>query len=250
SNKARLYISVVVIMMAGFVGIIGKLFYEMYIDHLAGNLSKKWLGVGIIVGFYAFFWIGFLVKGVQAMLKATRTVTIDKNAISFGTDEVSYSEIKHISTFDVGRIAYEHFYGVLIYLNDGSTKLIAGRFFKDAPLLFEIFDKLNYSQRTHTDSPEGGPAQHHKDEGEERFNYNILLSFDNIAALIFLLFMFFVFLDFIFRKEHPTEFTLAIAGTIVLFYYLNIRLSYYFIVDDHNLEIKNRFLPGFSKIYR
>lgn len=250
SNKARLYILLLILLAVGAIGIFGKLFHEMYVDHLAGNLSKKWLGIGIVLSFYCFLFTVFSVKWVRAMLKASESVTIGKNAILLGNEEISYSEIKEISTFDAGRIVNEHYYGILIYMKDGTTKLIAERFYRNAPRLFEIIDKTGFTHRPGSDNSNERSAQEHKTEEEEHFNYNILSSFDSVVGLIFLLSMIFIFLDFIFRKDHPVEFTFATAGMILLFYFLNIRLSYHFIIDNHNLEIKNKFLPGTAKVYR
>jgi len=241
-----------ILFILGVIGITCTLFYESYINHfpISDDFLRKWVGMIIIFGFILFLMIGSFIKWLQSFLKDTKPIILNSNSISIGSDVIPFSEIKGIKTIDIGYIDYERFYGASINLLNGKTKFIAEQFYEEAPALFQTLENISQHHFPENEFKTEGQQFNHETEKEERFDFNIFTSIEHLLTLSLLLIVLFGLFKFLFYADHPVYYTYFLLALSIIIYYLNIRFSYYFVIDSHNFEIRNKFLFSFSKVYR
>lgn len=244
----RIVINVLgVVFITGFISVI---FYTEYIDHIpvSDDFFEKWLGMAIIAGFFLFLVIGFFFKWLQISFRKTKSIIFHSDSITIGEETISHSKIVSVKIMDVDKIAYEPFYGASIYLANGEVKFIAEQFYNQSSLLFQRLERLrkdHFPKEVEIDIP-----LNQKVEEVERFNFKYYSSIEHILSLALLSMILFGIIKFILYPVHPVSFTYAMVLLGILIYYLIGRTSYYFIIDNHNLEIRNKLFFGFSRVYR
>lgn len=241
-----------VLFILGVIGIACILFYESYVNQfpISDDFLKKWVGIVIIFGFLLFLMIGSFIKWLQAFLKTTKPIIFNFDSIAIGSDIIPFSEIEGIKTIDIGYIADERFYGASIHLLNGKTRFIAEQLYEEAPALFQTLENINQHHFSGNEYKNESPQLNHETEKEERFGFNIFTSIEHLLTLSLLLMVLFGLFKFLFYAEYPVYYTYFLLALSIIIYYLNIRFSYYFVINSHNFEIRNKFLFGFSKVYR
>lgn len=243
----RIIINAVIILT--IIGAACAVFYKEYNDHspVTDDFFEKWLGMAILASFFLFLLIGLFIKWLTISLRETRIIAFYADRVVIGDEAIAFSQIANIKVLDVNKIAYEPFYGATIYLLNAETKFIAELFYNKSPLLFQKLERLKDGH-----FPEKEKAfDAHTEIGEpERVDVSIFLSFEHISRLSLLLMIFLCVIKFALYSVYPVNFTYFLVFISIFFYYLVSQVSYYFIIDNHNLEIKNKFLFGFSRIYR
>lgn|GEM_PF-6383477 len=252
SRKLLRYTIWMALFILGVIGVTGTLFYTNYVDHhpMSGLFLKKWIGMLVVFCFIAFLMIGFFVKWRRATMKATQPIVFDAEQITIGKDIIPFSKIERIKIIDIGRIFYERFYGATIYLLNGTSRFIAEQYYEEAPMLFQTLENID-QQHVNKNGYTGEKQQVNAEtEQEEIFDFNVFTSIQhllNLGLLIMALVGLFKFLFF--NTEQPAYIIYFFLAVSIVAYYLNSRISYYFVVDKHQLEIRNKFLFGFLRVY-
>ncbi|MFB5945603.1 hypothetical protein [Albibacterium profundi] len=227
-------------------------FYREYVEHIpiSDDFFEKWIGMAVIAGLFLFLTIGFLIKGLQALYKTTKPITFRADRITIGNDIISLSEISRIKVMDIGRITYESFYGATIYLLNGETKFIPEIFYDQSSLLFQRLEKLKREHLVENTEDDEVPQLSQEETVTDRFDFNILTSFDHLLFLSLLIMLLFGVVRITFNPAYPWYFASFFLLTCLFIYYFISKISYYFVLDDHHIEIRNRFPFRSSKVFK
>lgn len=241
-----------VIVAVAVIFLVGTLFYKSYVDHspVSDDFFEKWVGMMVIAALFLFLTLGFVIKGLQALLKQTKPITFHADRITIGNDIILLSELSSVKVMNIDRIAYEPFYGATIYLSNGETKFIPETFYDQSSLLFKRLGKL--SQERLFENPEDNDVKPSDQETRttDRFDFNILTSFDHLLFLGLIIVLLFAAIKVMFHPFYPWYPTPFLLLFSVLIYYLVGKISYCLIIDDEHIEIRNKLLSRSSKAFK
>lgn len=248
--KAYMRILFFLAMIVALMAFCFYLFQEVYSRN--APISKPFLieliTLTILSSIIPFLIMGFLIKSLSAFLNVTHPVSMTNDGIKIGTHDYPFSEIKQIKTIDLDLINLECFFGASVLFTNGETKFIIGeKFYKEDALLFQELENIQKEHfplrgENHNRIMSVGVASTDK----ESFDFNIF------SSLLFLLFLAFSSISiWNIVENHPSiGLTCFFIALSVSLYALAIRETYYFIVNDAGLEIKNKLYFGYSKTYR
>lgn len=245
-------ISLNVVVAIAMICIICTLFYREYVEHtpVSGDFFEKWVGMAVIAALFLFLTLGFLIKGLQALYKATKLITFHADRITIGNDIILLSEISHIKVIDIGRIAYEPFYGATIHIANGKIRFIPETFYDQSSLLFQRLEKINHQQLIKNSEDDGVKPSGQETKTTDRFDFNILTSFDHLLFLSLIIVLLFAAIKVVFHPFFPWYSVPFLLLVSVFIYYLVGKISYCLMIDDEHIEIRNKFLYGSSKAFK
>lgn len=241
-----------VVVAIAMICLICALFYKEYVEHIpvSDDFFEKWVGMAVITGLFLFLTLGFLIKGLQALYKTTRPITFRADRITVGNDIIPLSEISRIKVMDISRIAYESFYGVTIHLSNGETKFIPETFYDQSSLLFQRLEKLKREHLVENTEDDEVPQLSQEETATDRFDFSIFTSFDHLLFLPLLVILLFGFVRITFNPAYPWYSAPLFLLISLFIYYFISKISYYFVIDDHHIEIRNRFPFRSSKVFK
>lgn len=225
------------------IGVFFYLFYEFYNQQLAdfqivgANYWALFVFSTLVLGILSVF----SVKGVSRFLRATSVVQIDSEAVLVGENIYPIKDIEQINLAAIGYIGSDPYYGAFMLLKNGQQVFVLGdEYLRNDHKLFQTLSAFNLSSRASVQQAQREPEELPK----KTFSFHLLSSIEHVVFLMALLLGVFAAYSFASRVE-----VLFFISFLAVLYYLIMDVSYYFILSEDKIIVKNKIQINYSKTY-